>query len=208
VGTARRIAFAVAVGTIALLAWGEFVHARATRRELGRSPGSSGTGEAVVVLGYGNRGERANALNRWRVRAGIRSRDPQASRSVLVFTGGIVHGTVPEAELMARYARDELGDTGEHLIERESRSTWENVRNVIPLIEHADRIKIVSNALHAEKARAYLRRLRPDLADRLVAAQENRIGELTALKPIMAVMGLRNLRALRAGHGPAPDDRR
>jgi len=42
---------------------------------------------------------------------------------------------------------------GRILVEDESRTTWENVSKVIPLIEEVDRIKIVSQSLHAEKAR-------------------------------------------------------
>ena len=69
---------------------------------------------------------------------------------------------------MACYAREERGYSGVLITELTSRSTWENVRNAIPFIEDADRIKFVSNSLHAEQGRVYLRQLRPDLADRLV----------------------------------------
>lgn len=183
-----------AVAGMALLGWGEVAHARASRRRLGRG-GSRNGAEALVVLGYRNRGRRANLINRYRVRAALRSHDPAASSSVLVFSGGAIGGEVPEAELMARYARD-LGYTGPVLTETASRSTEQNIHNVIPLIEHADRLKIVSNSLHAEKARAYLWRLRPDLGERLVRAEEYRFGELILLKPVMALMGLRRLREL------------
>lgn len=98
---------------------------------------------------------------------------------------------------MAQYARERRGYTGEIVTETESRSTWENVQNVIPFIEGADRIKIVSNSIHAEKGRGYLWEVRPDLADRLVPAADYRFGELILLKPIMAALGLRNLRRVR-----------
>ena len=48
--------------------------------------------DAVVVLGYRNRGARANYINRYRVRAGLRSLDPAADDSVLVLCGGTVAG--------------------------------------------------------------------------------------------------------------------
>ncbi|HEY5787276.1 MAG TPA: ElyC/SanA/YdcF family protein [Microlunatus sp.] len=89
-----------------------------------------------------------------------------------------------------------LGYHGKIITEATSHSTWENVGNVIPLIDGADRIKIVSSSLHAEKARVYLWRLRPDLADRLVAAADYRFGDLILVKPLLAVIGLRNLRHL------------
>lgn len=95
---------------------------------------------------------------------------------------------------MADYAREVRGYRGRLLVEPESRSTWENVRNVIPLIEDADRIKIVSHSLHAEKARAYLWRERPDLAARLVRGKDYRLGEWLLVKPALALLGLRNLR--------------
>lgn len=170
----------------AFAVWAEFVHWRSSRRMLGTAPGAAelksraGT-EAVVVLGYGNRGARANFVNRYRVRAGIRSID-RTSDSVLVLCGGTVHSKVAEAELMERFARDELDYTGRILLESDSRSTWQNVENAIPLIEHADIIKIVSNSPHAEVAREYLWQQRPDLAERLVRADEHRFGEIVPMK--------------------------
>ncbi|GAB1511173.1 hypothetical protein JCM33774_32150 [Actinophytocola sp. KF-1] len=176
---------------LAVLGWGEIVHWRASRRGFG---GAARTGaEAVVVLGYRNRGERANAVNRWRVRAGLRSFD---GPGVLVLSGGPVAGGRPEAALMAAYARDVCGYRGPLAVDTASRSTWQNVANVIPLVEGADRIKIVSHSLHAEKARGYLRRQRPDLAARLVRGRDYRLGEWLLLKPALAVLGLRNLRRL------------
>ena len=155
----------VIVFAVALL--GEAEHWRSSRRWMGSRPGRSGNGTAIVVLGYRNRGTRANIINRWRVRAGLRSCQPGPDPSRLVLCGGAVGGSVAEAELMACYARESCGYAGELITEVGSRSTWENVRNAIPIIEHADRIKIVSNSLHAERARCYLWQHRPDLADRL-----------------------------------------
>jgi DUF218 domain len=185
----------VAVGVVATLVLGEVVHARASRRRLGDGR-SVGGRDAVVVLGYRNRGARANHINRYRVRAGLRSLDPTADDSVLVLCGGTVAGGVPEADLMERYARDELGYTGPVRLDRESATTWENVQNAIPLVEDAGTIAIVSNSLHAEKARAYLWKLRPDLACRLRRGEDHRVGELTLIKPAAAVLGLMNLRRL------------
>ena len=185
---------AIVIGIVlVLLVWGEVAHWRASKRRLGRGS-SSGRKEAVVVLGYKNRGNRANYMNRFRVRAGIRSIDPAAAESVLVLCGGAVAGEVPEAELMERYARDELGYIGPTLLDPGSRSTWENIQNAIPLISGADSIKIVSNSLHAEKGRAYLWKLRPDLADRLSRGEDYRVGEVTFVKPAAAALGLKNLR--------------
>ena len=183
-------------GLVAVLGWGEVVHWRASRRRLGTAAGSGS--EAVVVLGFRNRGVRANVVNRWRVRAGVRSFD---GPGVLVLSGGAVAGGRAEAELMADYARNVLGYRGPVRIESASRSTWQNVEFFIPLVEDASRIKIVSHSLHAEKAREYLWRQRSDLAARLVRGQDYRPGEWLFLKPVLAVLGLRNLRRIDSrGH--------
>src|SRR6201995_1193432 len=170
---------------VAGLLWSEFEHWRSSRRGLGSQPRRRGTGEAVVGLGFRNRGPLANAINRWRGRAAppLPSRQPELGPSRLVLCGGPVGGTVPEAEVMACYARAGRGYPGVLITELTSRSTWENVRNAIPFIEDADRIKFVSNSLHAEQARVYLRQLRPDLADRLVPAADYRFGGPTLGKP-------------------------
>lgn len=193
----RPLRFTLAVATataVAVLTYGEVTHWRASRRRLGSAPGR-GT-EAVVVLGYGNRGPRANRENRYRVRAGLRSIDPSATRSVMVFCGGTVEGPIPEAEIMDAFARDELGYRGASLLDRESRSTWQNIENAIPLIESADVIKIVSNSVHAELARGYLRMLRPDLAARLARGADYRLGEIMLVKPVAALLGRKKLRRL------------
>jgi uncharacterized SAM-binding protein YcdF (DUF218 family) len=191
----RAAAAVAAVGAAAVLGAGEFAHWRASRRRLGEANRATLAGgrEAIVVLGFRNRGSRANFINRYRVRAGIRSLDPAARESVLVLCGGTAGGAVPEAELMARYAR-EIGFQGPLRLERESRSTRENVVNAIPLIEDADSIKVVSNSLHAEKGRAYLWRLRPDLGERLRRGADYRFGELLLVKPVAALVGLAKLR--------------
>lgn len=178
-GLARRLFWAGFAAYTAAAAWAECVHWRSSHRLLGSAPAEGP--EAVVVLGYGNRGDRANVVNRYRVRAGIRSRDRSAD-SVVIMCGGTVEGAIPEAEIMQRYAREELGFTGRILLEPESRSTQENIDNVIGLIENAGTIKIVSNSPHAEVARAYLWQLRPDLAERLVRADEHRLGEIIPMK--------------------------
>lgn len=146
-----------------------------------------------MVLGFGNRGTKPNVVNRYRVRAALRSLRSRNPR--LVCSGGSVHGTISEAELLAGHAR-QLGYRGELVTESGSRLTWENITNVLPYLEDAGRIRIVSNSLHAEKARAYLWHLRPDLAERLVKADDYRFGELILLKPIMAALGAWSLRRL------------
>jgi vancomycin permeability regulator SanA len=204
----RARALLTAVAAFAgLVAWAEVVHWQASWRRLGDEVGRTPTAEAVVVLGYRNRGRRANYINRYRVRAGLRSLDRDATVTVLVLCGGRVGGDVSEAELMARYARDRRGFTGPIRLDSTSTTTWENIRNAIPLVEDMDAIKIVSNSLHGERGRAHLWELRPDLAGRLRHAKEHRFGEIAWVKPVAAVIGLRNLAGLRPHTPQALDSR-
>lgn len=192
-----RLSVAAPIVVLAgIYGWAELMHWQASWRRLGTAKASGGA-EAVVVLGHKNRGTRANFMNRHRVRAGLRSQDPSASMSTLVLCGGTVLGEISEADLMARYARDKRGYAGTILLDHTSSTTWENIQNAIPLIEDADTIKIVSNSMHAEKGRGFLRLERPDLADRLVRAEDYRFGEIILRKPLLVLLGLKGLRDLR-----------
>ncbi len=183
----------VTAGAVVLV-WNEWVNWGWSRALVGRR---SGGDEVVVVLGYRNPRATANVVNRWRVRAGMRSVSAEGARGArVVFSGGVSGGGASEARVMADYATAVLGFDGTVVLEEESATTWENIANVIPLLEDADRIKIVSQPAHALKARAYLRRQRPDLAERLVRAEDYRPGEWIAVKPLMALYGLWALRGL------------
>ncbi|WP_031467321.1 YdcF family protein [Sciscionella sediminilitoris] len=188
-----RTGLAVA-GAAAALAWGEWLNRRWSRSLVGTGGGVS---EAVVVLGYRNPSGKVNVINRWRVRAGLRSVTADRRDTRVIFSGGATGHGPAEARLMADYAMSVLAFEGRVLLEDRSRSTWENITNVVPLLEDTDRIKIVSQPAHAFKARVYLRRQRPDLATRLVPAKDYRPGEWLPLKPVLAVYGLWTLRKLR-----------
>jgi len=203
-------ALASSASLVALWAWAEEVDRRASTRWLGAAAQRTSTRRsqagcngaesrhihAVIVLGYGNTGERANLVNRFRVRAGIRSLAPHAD-NLLILCGGPVHSSTSEAIIMQRFARDELGFPGEIALDTTSRSTWENIAHAIPLIEHADTISIVSNAPHAEIGRQILWHQRPDLAQRLVRGAEHRLGE----SPVLKILG-----SLRAAHAKRTGD--
>jgi uncharacterized SAM-binding protein YcdF (DUF218 family) len=186
--TGWAVAGAVALG------WGEWVNWRWSRTLVGHRGGAS---EAVVVLGYRNPQATANFINRWRIRAGLRSIATGNGRDTrVIFSGGANHTDTAEARLMADYAKSVLGFHGTVFLEDRSRTTWDNITNVIPLLEDVDRIKIASQPAHALKARAYLRRQRPDLAERLVPAGDYRPGEWLIAKPLLALYGLWTLRGV------------
>lgn len=174
----------IGVGTLVL---SEAVHAVASRART--SPAQPGP-QVVVVLGYRNRdAHRPNALNRWRVRAALRTLGPD-DNALLVCCGGTgeAHG-VPEAELLAAHAR-QCGYRGRIVLERLSRTTWQNLAFATPFFEDAASIAIVSNPLHGLRARAYVGRQRPDLASRLVRARDYQLGEWTLVKPWFVLMGV------------------
>ncbi len=192
-----------AAGAAAVVFAAERVHGRASRRLLGpvRNPLPGGK-DAVVVLGYPATADgRTRALQRWRCRIGARSLDP-ARDGFLVFTGGAVHGRWVEAEVMAAYARDRLGVPADRIrIEPRAESTWQNIEFTIPSIEHADRIMIASDPMHAARARRYLRAQRPDLARRLIRADDYRPLERWWLKVPTAAHELAAIARRRAGAG-------
>ena len=214
---ALGIAGAVLAG---VFAFAEAAHWRSSRRRLGdcdasggRRPRSlrrsspdvralttAGSDQIIIVLGYANRGQRPNGINRFRVRAGLRSIDPAARSTLLIFCGGAVTGRTSEALILERFARDGLGFTGRALLERQSATTWENIANAIPIIDReltpVTTISVVSNSHHAEKARDHLWQMRPDLARRLVRGGDYRFGEQPLVKPIAAVRGLLALNTL------------
>ncbi|MFC9660471.1 YdcF family protein [Nocardia sp. NPDC127606] len=192
----KRTRLTIATG-VGLMLWGEWANRRASRRGVGAPRSGS---EAVVVLGYRNTGSRANSMNRWRVRAGLRSIDPHASETRLVLCGGACAGPETEAALMGRYAVETCGYGGELVLEESSRSTWENIAFAIPYLKDVDRIKIVSLPTHAETARAYLAEQSPELAIRLVPGREYRFGEWLPLKPVFALYGV--AKNLRGRFGP------
>ncbi len=122
-------------------------------------------GQAVLVLGHADTGPRAGRINRRRIARGLAALEADG---VLIVSGGAVAGRRSEARLLADAARD-AGYRGPIALEEASRSTWENVANSQALLEPRARIVIVSEPVHAAKARALLAAQRPDLAARLVA---------------------------------------
>ena len=121
-------------------------------------------GQAVLVLGHADAGPRAGRINRRRIARGLAALEADG---VLIVSGGAVAGRRSEARLLADAARD-AGYRGPIALEEASRSTWENVANSQALLEPRARIVIVSEPVHAAKARALLAAQRPDLAARLV----------------------------------------
>lgn len=125
---------AALAGTGAVLLWSEWTLWRVSREDypatLAPDPGDAE--EAIVVLGYpSRRGDRPGLVQRYRTRIALRSRNPRAARSVLIFTGtspNRANAKRSEAAVMADYAVERLGvDPADVLLEEKAVNTWENM---------------------------------------------------------------------------------
>ena len=87
-----------------------------------------------------------------------------------------------------------LGVPAERIVlETRSRSTWENLRFALPMVETCDSIAIASDPMHAARARRYALQQRPDLSGRLAFAENYRLMERWWLKVPTAAVELRFL---------------
>ncbi len=180
---AARVATTLAAAGVASILLAEGLHWRASRRLLEPAAAGRDGAQAVLVLGFpSTHSGGLRPLQRWRTEIGVRSLAPGLD-SRLIFSGGGPPGSVTEAEAMAGYARDSLGVPAERItLETAASTTWENIAFSLPYLESARTIAIASDPLHASRGRRNLRRQRPDLADRLVAARDYRPGEYWWLK--------------------------
>ncbi len=122
-------------------------------------------------------------MQKWRTDIAIRSME--RSSDFLVLSGGSRKKGRCEADAMAAYARDQHQMRPDRLVlEREARSTWQNVEYSLPHLENARTIKMASSPLHAARSRAYLAVQRPDLSGRLRPADDFRFGEQPGWKAL------------------------
>ncbi len=192
------------VSCLVLSAVVELMHWRASRQALGhRGAGDRAGAEVVLVLGYPSRARGGlHPMQRWRTQVAVRSMHPQRGR--LVFSGAGPEGAPSEAEVMAAHARDVFGVPARRItVETRAVSTWQNVRFSLAHLQGADSIAVASSPLHAARARRYLTQQRPDLAERLVASDDYRIGEGHRWKAATVAYGLLSA-ARRLVLSPAP----
>ncbi|WP_431843221.1 YdcF family protein [Calidifontibacter indicus] len=149
----------------------------------------------MVVLGFKNPQQRANLVNRWRAEIALRTVAAFPNGFLVVSGGPTSGGTRSEASKIAEYLR-RRGFDGPVLLEERSASTWENITNVLPLIEDCDGLVFASQPAHALKARVYVRRQRPEWADRLRLGRDYRCLERPVLKVALAVYGHLTLRGI------------
>ncbi len=187
--TLSRVARQLTCTATAAVLASECAHWLASKRHLPPDPPLEGPC-ALVVLGYPSRRDgRLHPVQKWRTQLAARAW-PALGAERVVFSGGPSHGRPPEALVMAAHAQ-RLG-VPENAVATETRatSTWENVAFSQPLVDEYPRLAIVSDPLHAARARRYLWQQSPGLASRLVSAGEYRFLDHCWLKLLSAVYEL------------------
>jgi len=163
----RALAGVAAAGAL-VLAFGEVQAWRTARADYPADPtsGPADGRDVLLVLGFRSRDDdRLNPVQAWRTRIAARSAPPGA---LFVFSGGAVRGSVPEAEIMARFGAARLGiPPSDIAIEPRATTTRENLAFALPWLTDARTSRIASNTAHARRARQYLRDLDPALFARL-----------------------------------------
>lgn len=159
----------VAIG--AAIAGSEVVNARAVSQQ-DEPPNGESCG--VVVLGYpSRRNGDTHPIQRSRVQTGVKVFRERDAR-LMVMSGGAVKNAFVEADTMVELAA-ERGVARDVLIaERLSRTTWENVENAAPLLAACDVVLIVSEPLHAARARRYWHQQYPEDASRVFVGSRRR----------------------------------
>ncbi len=171
----------VASAVIVAVAGAELLHWRASKSAPAMDAAPSGS-YGIVVLGFPSRRDGSlHPIQRWRTKIGVRSLSLVQS-GVLVFTGGASRRGASEAETMAAYAAGMRVPARRIGLETRSRSTWENLRFALPMVETYDSIAIASDPMHAARARRYAMQQRPDLSARIVFADNYRFMERLWLK--------------------------
>ncbi len=109
----------------------------------------------VLIPGYPSKSDGTpHAIQRFRVEAGVAVyRKYQCSRIIL--SGGAVSNPNVEAEVMASLAELAGVPSNKLDVERNAQSTWENIGCSKPYFKDAARVLIVSDPLHAHRAKRY-----------------------------------------------------
>lgn len=160
--TALRVATVVAAAP-------EVAHGLASQQAYGNPRQGEYSTEAIIVLGCPTHPDGSlHPLQRWRVDIAARTMNPRVK--VVVFTGTTAKTGVSEASAMAAYARSHGIPADLIVLEEEALSTWQNLEFTAPLVEHHDVLRLVSDPMHAWRARQFLARQNPQLAAKLAPA--------------------------------------
>lgn len=122
---------------------------------------SAEAADAALVLGAAVFGDSPSPVFQERIRHAVTMYQAGQVR-VLVMTGGLAPGDrLSEGEAAAEWARKQGVPDSAMLIEKQSRTTRENITNSIPLLREGNlhRILIVSDPLHMRRSMAIARSL-------------------------------------------------
>jgi uncharacterized SAM-binding protein YcdF (DUF218 family) len=166
----------------------EAAHWRASKRYL--PPRKRAGPAALIVLGYHAKVDGSpHPVQKWRAELAARAWARLGAQCV-VFSGGDPKGGPPEAEVMATCA-ERLGVPKDAIVrEQRASNTKENIAFSLPLVSRYDTLAIVSDPLHAARARRYLWQKSPSAARKLVSAGEYRFLERWWLKLFSAAYEL------------------
>jgi len=121
---------------------------------------------AVLVLGFPTRKDGSPSdVQRYRVETAAGFYRAQKC-DLMVLAGGSPHSPYVESETMARLAVAEGVPAANVAVETRSRNTWENIAFALPQLEKKPTVLLVSDSLHALRAKRYWCRQRPDLCGR------------------------------------------
>lgn len=149
-------------GVFSLGVLAELMHRRAAPR-----PAPNGKNPSVVVLGYPSRpGGRPHPVQRWRIKVAKRTIERYGARRVVLSGGASRHGPT-EAAVMAKLAKSVGIDPAITILEPNSTSTWANVENSSRLVAGCDVVILVSDPIHAARARGYWLRQHPSDSQRV-----------------------------------------
>ncbi|MBB1510754.1 YdcF family protein [Tessaracoccus sp. MC1756] len=151
----------------------EVAHRLASKLEYGNPPAGPDTTEALIVLGCPTNPDGSlHPLQRWRVDIAARTMNPRVR--VVVFTGTTAKTGISEASAMAAYARSQGIPGSLIVLEEEALTTWQNLEFSAPLVNQHDVLRLVSDPMHAWRARQFLARQNPQLASKLGPAVDYR----------------------------------
>lgn len=138
-------------------------------------PRPRGGSRALLVLGCPPKDDGSlGDTQRWRVTMALRSWRPGDR---IVVSGAAGRGLPSEADVMGDYARARGVPSASIVRETRARTTRENVLFSTRALADADDIMIISDPLHALRARVAMREFAPDLSARVVSTPGYRIGE-------------------------------
>lgn len=142
----------------------EIAHAKAATQ----NPSQAGN-SIVIILGFPSKQNGTPSLvQRWRCKLAIKAWK-QHKPELLIFTGGDTGSGIPESKVMQDLTI-KLGVPADRThAESESENTWENVKFSIPLTSGYANVYIVSDPLHAARARKYWLKQAPEDSSRVHA---------------------------------------